>query len=137
MDIYNQYRSRYARVGNQRIIQAWIDGATNIPGRRGMYGDQRLWVENDVLISYKTPIAMINRSTNRIRLNKRKYSLTTTVQQGDVQRVALQNGYKVVEVGPGELNFDENEQMQELRQQFRSIAPEEVQMLEPIEPEEP
>ena len=139
MDIYNEYaKHREARVGNQQVVQAWIDGKTSVRGRVSPEnGRQRLWVENDVLTSYSTPIAVINRGSQIIKLNKEKYSLTTTMQQSDVVRVAGQNGYKVIEVGPNELNFSEDEHMQELRQQFRSIAPEDIQALEPKEPEEP
>lgn len=70
------------------IIDKFLSGATG--GRSGS-----LSINGNKIYSYNTVIA--ERSGNIIKLNNRKYSLTTTRQQDEIRNVAKGKGMLVME----------------------------------------
>ena len=91
-----------------KLIEKWLSGkktdsgaSTGYSSYMGGFGggtsSPRMSVRDDVLYSYDTPIALIDREDNTVMLNSKKYSNTTTRQQRGVEAVAAHLGFEVVE----------------------------------------
>ena len=70
------------------LIDAFLSG-----GNKGKASS--LSIRGNELVSYATPIGI--RTGNVIRINVRKYSHSTTVQQNILRRRAKERGYNVID----------------------------------------
>ena len=69
-------------MGKRQLLESFINGAIKGTG-------SNLTIEGDNLINYSTVIA--KREGNKILLNNRKYSKTTTVNQNIIRQITPKN----------------------------------------------
>ena len=90
------------RVQNEKVGGAFLKKKTATSGERdiadGYYMKRGASISTDgaILWSYWTPLAKWD--GDRVKMDARKYSLTTTLQQSDLRQLCKREGVELVEV---------------------------------------
>lgn len=100
---HNNLKERYKmRVQNEKVGGAFLKKKTATSGERdiadGYYMKRGASISTDgaILWSYWTPLAKWD--GDRVKMDARKYSLTTTLQQSDLRQLCKREGVELVEV---------------------------------------
>ena len=90
-------------MSNEKVIKEFLNGNQARTQKREIlngcytYEGRTLWTDNNILVNYRTNIARLE--GNKLYLNIKKYSSTTSRIQSMIKRLASQKGLEVIEVG--------------------------------------
>jgi hypothetical protein len=89
-------------MSNEKVILEFLEGREgktslrNVQNGYYIYKGRTLYTSGNYLINYSTKIAKLE--NNKLYLNIRKYSVTTSKIQSKIRYLASQKGYEIIEV---------------------------------------
>ena len=89
-------------MSNEKVIKEFLNGNQAKTQLRTIlngyytYEGRTLWTNNNILVNYNTNMAKLE--GNKLYLNIKKYSVTTSKIQSMIKRLATSQGLEVIEV---------------------------------------
>lgn len=89
-------------MSNEKVIKEFLNGNQAKTQLRQIlngyytYEGRTLWTNNNILVNYRTNMARLE--GNKLYLNIKKYSVTTSKIQSMIRRLATSQGLEVIEV---------------------------------------
>ena len=89
-------------MSNEKVIKEFLNGNQAKTQLRTIlngyytYEGRTLWTDNNILVNYRTNMARLE--GNKLYLNIKKYSVTTSKIQSMIKRLATSQGLEVIEV---------------------------------------
>ena len=89
-------------MSNEKVIKEFLNGNQARTQKREIlngcytYEGRTLWTKENVLVNYKTNIARLE--GEKLYLNIKKYSVTTSRIQSKIKYLASQKGLEIIEV---------------------------------------
>lgn len=89
-------------MSNEKVIKEFLNGNQAKTQKREIlngcytYEGRTLWTKDNILVNYSTNMARLE--GNKLYLNVKKYSVTTSKIQSMIKRLATSQGLEVIEV---------------------------------------
>ena len=89
-------------MSNEKVIKEFLNGNQAKTQLRQIlngcytYEGRTLWTKDNILVNYRTNMARLE--GNKLYLNIKKYSVTTSKIQSMIRRLATSQGLEVIEV---------------------------------------
>lgn len=89
-------------MSNEKVIKEFLNGNQARTQKREIlngyytYEGRTLWTNGNILVNYKTNIARLEE--DKLYLNIKKYSVTTSKIQSKIKYLASQEGLEIIEV---------------------------------------